>query len=139
MDECKQLLRDSIDCYSKLLEHAHNFNETFDTGKFGDPEKIRAYTNTLQALQREAEEVDTKLMEQLKLKSDMFVSDFLLEQRTSLVNELIQFNEIMIPRLSSIMAITKDEISKVKKGIGKITAYHSGPTRNSGAVIRSRT
>ena len=136
MEKCKQLLENSIECYEALLAHAQAFSIVISDGPI-HIEKINHYNEKLEKLQHKVETVDTELMSRLQDQADTFISDALMDKRTSKIKELQDYNDKLLPRLISMMDITRDELSRLRKNMGNISGYHSGKTQSTGTIVRN--
>ena len=136
MEKCKQLLENSIDCYEALLAHAEVFSLVISDGPI-NIKKINHYNEKLEKLQHRVETVDTALMSCLQDQADMFISDALMEKRASKIKELQDFNNKMLPRLVSMMDITRNELHQLRKNMGNISGYHSGKEQATGTIVHN--
>ncbi len=135
MEKCSELLEKSIDCYRGMLDHAHSFEALLNDQAI-DAVQLVLYTEKLQDLQEKIEATDRKFMESLSENKEFRPTDIRLEQYQKVIEELKNRNETLIPRLMSMMDITRDELVRLKKGMSGISAYHSGNKQATGTIIR---
>ncbi len=54
-----------------------------------------------------------------------------------MIQELHDIKTYLLPRLSSILAITKEELTNLKQNIKKVGGYHSTLNKKTGNIIRN--
>lgn len=118
METC---LRKSIEQYRRIVAHAEQLEALLDKG---DPERLRAYTTHLQELQHEAEAHDRIFHDLLSHQDDDWFSHQLFEERTRLLKRIVTMNQLLLPRIHGMMAVTAHELSQIKGGKVAVAGYH---------------
>lgn len=138
MQESKQYLEKSIRCYQSLLEHVHDFKNSLDKGILS-AEEFNTYNAKLQDLQQKVEQADRDFSTRFNEKTDSLITDTLLYQKKiSMMKEILELNDFLLPRLASLMDITRDELKNLKNNVKTIGGYHSGHNqkKSSGRIIK---
>lgn len=138
MQKSKEYLDNSVRCYQNLLEHVHTFKESIDNGVL-TADNYNHHSSKLIDLQKMAEVADKDLMEHLGNQTDTLLADSVMfKKRREMMQEVLEINNYLLPRLASLMDITKDELIKLKGSMRNIGGYHSGITPPRGKVIRNK-
>lgn len=138
MEDTKILLEKSIRGYQNLLEHVNEFKNRFDQGGI-TAENYYKYNDRIATLQQEVEELDRALMGDLKEKQHSILADSLLMQKKlTMMKEIMEINNYLLPRLASLMDVTKDELLTLRTRMKNINGYHSGTSKNTGRIIRNK-
>lgn len=137
MQNSKEYLEKSVRNYQNLLEHIEDFKATIEKGVLSADE-FNNYNTKLVELQQSVEAADKQLNNELEKKADTLIAESLLMQkRISMMKEIMEINEFLLPRLASLMDVTRDELVKLKSSISTISGYHSGtPATKTGKIIR---
>ncbi len=135
MEKHNQLLEESIKCYRRMLDHVQSF-ENMLNDQIIDEVQLISYTEKLQGLQEKIESTDRNFMASLSENTEFKPTDIRLEQYQEMMEELKHRNENLIPRLMSMMDITRDELVRLKKGMSGLSAYHSGNKQATGTIVR---
>lgn len=139
MQESKELLEKSVRSYQNLLEHVQNFKKAVDAGSLPSSTEYNLYSSKLVKLQTEAEKIDSEFKTHFEKTTDMLIADsLLLQRRMSMMKEILEINNYLLPRLASLIDITKEEMQSLKNSIKQIGGYHSGTTPQSGKILRKK-
>ncbi|WP_163339284.1 hypothetical protein [Desulfopila sp. IMCC35008] len=138
MQESKVLLEKSVRAYQNMLEHVQNFKESVEKIALSTEEYER-YNKKLIELQNQAEEIDKEFKAHFQNKTDTLIADtHLLQKKMEMMQEILEINNYLLPRLASLIDITKEEMVSLKKSVTQIGGYHSGTKPQSGRVIRNK-
>lgn len=137
MQESKKHIENSVRCYQNLLEHVETFKDSIEKGILSAKE-LTAFNNKLVELQASVEQADKVFANHFDNKMDTIIADSLLAQKQSMMKEIQEINNYLLPRLASLMDITRDELNHLKKNVRTIHGYHSGnsPKSSTGRIIR---
>lgn len=138
MDQNKKNLDRSIRCYQLLLEHVHNFKTALENGAL-TTKQYNEFHEKLTSLQSQVEEADSIFTDYFDRKSDTLITNSLLAQKESMMKEILELNDYLLPRLASLMDITRDELNSLKKNVRTIHGYHSGTNSKQSGKILKRT
>lgn len=138
MNESKQLLEKSVRCYQNLLEHVQTFKVIVEK-KSLTTEEYNTYNQELINLQQRAKEVDHEFNTHFTNKTDTLIADtLLLQKKMSMMQEILEINNFLLPRLASLIDITKEELLSLRKSIKQIGGYHSNITPAKGRIVRNK-
>lgn len=125
METC---LRKSIQQYRQILAHAEQLDQLLITA---DPEELRGYTLRLQELQDEAGLNDRIFLEVFPSNSEVWKDHPLFIERTQLLEQIVELNHLLLPRIRGMMAVTAHELSQIKGGRVAVAGYHQAPARQN--------
>lgn len=136
MQKSKELLDKTVRSYQNLLEHVLNFKEAVDKHPL-TAEEYQKYNATLLELQKDVEAADGAFKKHFEEKTDTLITDTLLmKKRMDIMQEILDINNYLMPRLASLMDVTREELSSLRTGIKQIGGYHSGTLPQSGKIIK---
>lgn len=136
MQESKEYLEKSVRCYQNLLEHVEQFKHAIEKSILS-ADQFNSYNTKLVAFQAEVESADKSFSSHFEDKTETLITDtLLLKKRMEMMNEILEINEFLLPRLASLMDVTKDELLKLKTSMTKVGGYHSGASQSSGKIIK---
>ncbi len=118
METC---LRKSIKQYRQILDHARQLEQLLVKS---DPDELREYTLRLQELQDEAGMNDRIFLEVFPLNSTAWKDHPLFLERTRLLEQIVEMNHLLLPRIRGMMAVTAHELSQIKGGRVAVAGYH---------------
>lgn len=116
-------LQKSIEQYRQIIEHAQQLDQLLTKG---DPELLREYTAELQVLQAEAGLHDQQLLEEIGLDSTRWQAHPLFQQRMQLMEQIVEMNNLLLPRVRGMMSVTAAELGQLKDGRTAVSGYHPG-------------
>lgn len=138
MKESKELLENSVRCYQSLLEHVNDFKETLGKRNLS-ADQMNDYSAKLTLLQERVENADKKFMQHFSDKQEQLMADaVLIQKRIDMMQEIMEINNYLLPRLSSLMNITRDELNTLKVNMRQVSGYHSGTKPASGRILRNK-
>ncbi len=123
MEAC---LKKSIKQYRQILDHAEQLDHLLIKS---DPEELRDYTVRLQELQDEAGMNDRIFLEVFPHNSDAWKDHPLFQERTRLLEQIVELNHLLLPRIRGMMAVTAHELSQIKGGRVAVAGYHQAPAQ----------
>lgn len=121
----------SIQRYRTIIEHAQQLEQLLTTG---DPEQLLAYTARLQALQTEAGLYDRELLEEMAADFTRWQDHPLFQQRLQLSNQIVEMNNLLLPRVRGMMAVTAAELTQLKEGRIAVSGYHPELARGEKSI-----
>jgi hypothetical protein len=138
MQESKELLEKSVRCYQNLLEHVQSFKERIDKNAISAKD-YNDYNDKLLELQKKAECIDKEFNKHFTDKTDVLIAEtMLLQKKMSMIKDILEINNYLLPRLASLINITREEMASLKYSINKIGGYHSGHKPQRGRIIRNK-
>ena len=120
------ILEKSLDRYRQILEHVRQLESLL--GK-GDPEQLRLYTIRLQQLQQEAGLHDQDLLTEMSHDSARWQTHPLFQERVQLLEQIVEMNDLLLPRIRGMMSVTAAELAQLKDGRAAVSGYHPGAGR----------
>jgi Zn-dependent protease with chaperone function len=125
METC---LRKSIKQYRQILDHAEQLDRLLVKS---DPDELRSYTVRLQELQDEAGLNDRIFLEVFPHNSEAWKDHPLFLERTQLLEQIVELNHLLLPRIRGMMAVTAHELSQIKGGRVAVAGYRSAPAQSN--------
>ncbi|SHJ68368.1 hypothetical protein SAMN02745165_02942 [Malonomonas rubra DSM 5091] len=120
------LLEKSLDQYRQIIEHAGQLEQLLSNG---DPEQLRQYTMRLNQLQEEAGLHDQQLLAEIARDSARWQAHPLFQQRMQLLEQIMEMNNLLLPRIHGMMAVTGAELAQLKEGRTALSGYHPNAGR----------
>ncbi len=114
-------LEKSINLYRQIIEHAERLEQLLAKG---DPEQLQRYTIRLNELQAEAGLHDRELLEEMAPHSTRWSAHPLFHQRTQLLEQIVEMNDLQLPRIRGMMSVNAAELGQLKEGRAAISGYH---------------
>jgi len=127
--ETEKLLIKSTEQYGKLLRHAENLSEILNNCKYS---RINEQGVKLLQLQDDANQVDRQLVPLLKAELNIWKKDRYYQKRINYITSILQLNELLLPKLLGIMAVTSAELKKMRCGHTALAGYTSQFSRKPG-------
>ncbi len=118
METC---LKKSIEQYQQIVDHAGQLEQLLKTS---DPDELQGYTVRLQELQDEAGLNDRVFLEVFPQNSTYWQNHPLFIERSRLLEQIVELNHLLLPRIRGMMAVTANELSQVKSGRVAVAGYH---------------
>lgn len=120
------LLEKSNARYQAVLEHARLLENLLVKG---DPKDLAAYTARLNELQHEAGLNDRVLLEKIARDAASWKAHPLFQQRMQLLEQIMEMNNLLLPRIHGMMAVTEAELAQLKDGRTALSGYHPNASR----------
>ena len=124
-------LQKSISQYREIVEHAQKLEGLL---RNNEPELIVEYTTRLNQLQAEAGLNDQVLLEDVGHDSTRWQSHPLFLERTQLLEQIMQMNDLLLPRIHGMMSVTASEIAQLKDGRVAVSGYHPAKPKTKGSL-----
>lgn len=91
---------------------------------------------TMNTLQEEVKESDREMIEQRQSRADLRDTGQ-LEELLHLMRAIAERNQRLLPRISSIMAVQRDEMRKLSTGNTLLKGYRTVPLQSGGRISSS--
>lgn len=130
MEDC---LRQSVEQYRRIVEHAEQLDVLL---RKGDPDQLRHYTQDLKGLQDEAGICDQEFFKIFSQNSDTLKSHPLFAEREQLLAKIVKLNQLILPRIRGMMAVTAHELSQLKDGRTAVAGYHQPQSKQKQKAVR---
>ncbi|NOY13701.1 MAG: hypothetical protein GXP51_08500 [Deltaproteobacteria bacterium] len=124
-------LQQSIKQYRKIVEHAQQLDQLLAKG---DPEQLQDYTARLQTLQTEAGLNDQQLLTGIARDSVRWQAHPLFHQRMQLLEQIVEMNKLLLPRVRGMMSVTAAELTQLREGRVAVSGYHQAPNRGKKSI-----
>lgn len=128
----EQCLRTSIEQYRVIIAHARRLESLL---KDADPVALQTYTEELQRLQDAAGVNDERVFELYAADSEYWKQHPLFMERNRLLEQIVELNHLLLPRIRGIMAVIASELAQIKSGRAAVAGYHP-PVTNFPAAAR---
>ncbi len=125
------LLNKSIARYRAVLEHAEQLEALLSKG---DPQQLKAYTIRLGELQHEAGLNDHELHAEVAQDFVNWQAHPLFQQRMQLLEQIVEMNDLLLPRIRGMMSVTAAELGQLRGGKAAVAGYHRLPAREKKPV-----
>jgi hypothetical protein len=130
MEDC---LKKSVEQYREIVEHAEQLDALL---KSGDPEVLRRYTLRLKELQDDACLHDQEFFKVFSQHSARLKTHSLFLEREQLLEKIVKLNQLILPRIRGMMALTAHELSQIKEGRAAVAGYHQPPPEKRQKAVR---
>ncbi len=130
MEDC---LRKSVEQYRQIVEHAEKLEALL---KKAEPELLRDYTLKLRQLQDEATAHDQEFFTVFSQHSEELKTHPLFVERTELLDKIVKLNQLILPRIRGMMAVTAHELSQIKGGRTAVAGYHQPLSKSKSKAVR---
>jgi len=124
-------LQKSIEQYRRIIDHAKQLDLLVSKG---DPAQLQAYTTKFQELQAEAGLHDRELFEAMTPDAAHWQAHPLFQERLQLLKEIVEMNNLLLPRIHGIMSVTAAELAQIKDGLVVVAGYFPAAPRSRGSV-----
>ncbi len=121
----EQCLKKSIEQYRGIIDHARRLEELLQEA---DPAALQAYTEKLQQLQDDAGLNDELVFDLYSSDADYWKQHPLFIERTQLLEQIVELNHLLLPRIRGIMAVVASELAQIKSGRTAVAGYHRPAT-----------
>lgn len=96
---------------------------------------MQTYTEELQRLQDAAGVNDERVFELYAADSEYWKQHPLFIERNGLLEQIVELNHLLLPRIRGIMAVIASELAQIKSGRAAVAGYHR-PAINFPAAAR---
>ena len=124
-------LHKSVEQYRAILAHARQLDALLSRG---ESELLTQYTERLIQLQQDAGLNDQPLLEEIAQDSACWQASPLLQERTQLLKQIKEMNDLLLPRVHGMMAVAAAELTQLKEGRVAVSGYQQRPTRNTNSA-----
>ena len=121
----EQCLKKSIEQYRGIIDHARRLEALLQDA---DPLALQAYTEKLQQLQDDATVHDELVFELYSSDTDYWKQHPLFIERAGLLEQIVELNHLLLPRIRGIMAVVASELAQIKSGRTAVAGYHRPAT-----------
>jgi hypothetical protein len=118
METC---IKKSIEQYSRIIAHADQLDLLLQKS---DPGALDAYVLRLRELQDEAGLHDRVFQELFSQNSVEWQNHPLFQERTRLLKKIVELNQLLLPKIHGMMAVTAHELTQIKGGRVVVNGYH---------------
>ncbi|MBW6510121.1 MAG: hypothetical protein K0A94_11345 [Desulfuromonadales bacterium] len=122
----------SIDQYRVIIAHARRLESLLQDA---DSAALQNYTEELQRLQDDAGVNDERVFELYAADSEYWKQHPLFIERNELLEQIVELNHLLLPRIRGIMAVIASELAQIKSGRTAVAGYHR-PVTNLPAAAR---
>jgi len=119
--DMEQCLHTSIKQYRVIIAHARHLESLLQDA---DPAALQTYTERLQQLQDEAGVNDERVFELYAADSEYWKQHPLFIERNELLEQIVELNHLLLPRIRGIMAVIASELAQIKSGRTAFAGYH---------------
>ena len=122
------MLARSVEQYQAILGQLEELQEGLSCSS---PEELREQAARMVALQQVASSQDEELFPLLELDPDFWGTHAMFRQRRGLIEDIFRLNELLLPKIRGIMAVTSVELEQLRGGRKALTGYatHVGDRR----------
>ena len=113
-------LQTSIDQYTEILQLMEAITQT---NKSPCIEELTEIGSQILSKQKKATETDKDILALLLEPSYEMMDDTRIAQRTELLQQVLQLNKIITPKLTNIKSLMASELKQIKKGRFAIKGY----------------
>lgn len=117
----EQCLKKSIEQYRGIIAHAQRLDGLLQDA---DPTALQDYTEKLQQLQDEAGLNDERVFDLYSHDAEYWKQHPLFIERTRLLEQIVELNHLLLPRIRGIMAVVASELAQIKSGRSAVAGYH---------------
>lgn len=111
----------SIDQYRVIIAHARRLESLLQDA---DSAALQSYTEELQRLQDDAGVNDERVFELYAADSEYWKQHPLFIERNELLEQIVELNHLLLPRIRGIMAVIASELAQIKSGRTAVAGYH---------------
>ena len=124
-------LQESIAKYRQIVDHAQQLERLLAEG---NPELLQEYTARMNELQGEAGLHDRDLLAEMALDSTRWQAHPLFQQRMQLLEQIVDMNNLLLPRIHGMMSVAAAELSQLKDGRVAVSGYHPDAGRPNKSI-----
>ena len=123
-------LHKSLEQYRRIVAHAQQLDRLLNSA---DTEQLQNYVAMQQCLQDEAAAHDRTLLGEIASDFGRWQQHPLFIERMQLLEQIVEMNALLLPRVHGIMAVAAAEIAQLKDGRAAVSGYNqrSAPRRQS--------
>lgn len=122
----EEMLQKSVEQYQRLLDHARQLEQLLSKN---NPTQVQQHAERLNELQLAATEHDKQLLAQIEPDLQRWQSHPLFQERQQLLEQIINLNNLILPRIRGMMSVTAAELAQLKSGRTAFSGYHPGAGR----------
>ncbi len=127
----EETLKQSIEQYRVIIAHARRLESLLQDV---DSAALQTYTEQLQRLQDDAGVNDERVFELYAADSEYWKQHPLFIERNELLEQIVELNHLLLPRIRGIMAVIASELAQIKSGRTAVAGYHRPVTHLPVAV-----
>ena len=124
-------LRKSIEQYRTIVDHARQLESLLSAG---EPERLHEYTARLNELQKDAGRNDQVLLDEIAQDSARWQAHPLFIERAQLLKQIMEMNDLLLPRIRGIMSVTVAELAQLKDGREAVAGYYPAAPKAKGSL-----
>ena len=117
----EETLKQSIEQYRVIVDHARRLEALLQDA---DSAALQTYTEQLQRLQDDAGVNDERVFELYAADSEYWKQHPLFIERNELLEQIVELNHLLLPRIRGIMAVVASELAQIKSGRTAVAGYH---------------
>lgn len=117
----EEFLQRSVEQYRRLFAHAKQLEQLLSKN---NPEQVQQHAARLNELQAEAAEHDKQLLAQIEQDTQRWQSHPLFQERQQLLEQIVNLNNLILPRIRGMMSVTAAELGQLKNGRTAFSGYH---------------
>lgn len=125
----EKLLAFSVEQYRELQQHAEKLLRMLENCEYS---RVHDHTLRLQELQTAASQQDESLLTLLKVDLPAWEGHPLYRKRLRFVTSILELNELLLPKIRGMMAVTSAEIEQLQSGRTAIAGYALPKTERRG-------
>lgn len=114
-------LNKSIEQYRVIIDHARCLESLLQDA---DSAALQTYTEQLQRLQDAAGVNDERVFELYADNSAYWKQHPLFIERNDLLEQIVELNHLLLPKIRGIMAVVASELAQIKSGRTAVAGYH---------------
>lgn len=118
--QTEQLLATSAQQYAELLQHSRLLPPILDAG---DVARVREHALQLQQMQALAGQLDEGLLPRLGEQIAHWEEHPLYRQRLQSIQAIVELNNLLLPRIRGMMAVTASELEQMREGRTALAGY----------------
>lgn len=120
--QTEKLLAFSTEQYRELLQHAEKLLKMLDDCEYS---RVHEHAARLQQLQAAATQQDELLLPLLKIDLPAWHEHDLYRMRLRFINSILELNELLLPKIRGMMAVTSVELDQLRGGRTALAGYAS--------------
>jgi len=110
----------SVEQYRELVQHTKKLQMMLDNCEYSH---INEHSVRLQELQAVASQHDGALLPMLEINPSAWEGHPLYRMRKHFVRSILELNELLLPKIRGMMAVTSAELEQLQDGRMAITGY----------------
>lgn len=130
--QLKESLLCSIEHYQVILQQLHKLSTSLAVSDADFVVLIHDFNSQQDA----ATQHDEKLLELLRQSGVAVASYPLYVQRTDLIEQVLELNRLLLPKINGMMALVSHELNDLKNGRAVLGGYKQ-TTHTQGRIVRS--